>query len=100
MPFGLTNAPATFQALINYALRTYLDVFVTAYLDNILVYTNSTLEEHKEHIQKVLRKLQEYRLLVHLDKSKFYITIIEFLRFIISRDRITIDLKKTKAVLD
>ena len=50
MPFSLTNALATFQALINYALRTYLNVFVTAYLDNVLVYMNSTLEEHKEHV--------------------------------------------------
>ena len=46
MPFGLTNAPATFQALINDTLREYLDDFVVAFLDNILIYTNGTLKEH------------------------------------------------------
>ena len=59
MPFGLTNAPATFQALINNLLREYLDDFVVAYLDDILVYTNGTLVEHQEHVRKVLKKLQE-----------------------------------------
>ncbi|KAL6159042.1 hypothetical protein ACJBU6_03135 [Exserohilum turcicum] len=62
MPFGLTNAPATFQSVINKALHEYLGIFVTAYLDDVLVYTNGTLEEHVEHVKKVLRKLKEYKL--------------------------------------
>jgi hypothetical protein len=41
MPFELTNAPATFQHLINEVLRHFLDDFVTAYLDNILIYSDS-----------------------------------------------------------
>ena len=39
MPFGLSNAPATFQARINEVLRPYLDVFCTAYIDDILIAT-------------------------------------------------------------
>ena len=57
MPFGLTNAPATFQALINTTLCEYLDVFVTAYLDNILIYTKSTLKEHIQEVKKVFKAL-------------------------------------------
>ena len=48
MPFGLTNTPATFQNFINTALSPFLDTFATAYLDDILIYSD-TLEEHKEH---------------------------------------------------
>jgi hypothetical protein len=39
--FGLTNALATFQELINNVLRTHLDIFVIAYLDDILVYSKN-----------------------------------------------------------
>jgi Reverse transcriptase (RNA-dependent DNA polymerase) len=40
LPFGLTNAPATFQRLINEMLYEYLDDFVIAYLDDILISTD------------------------------------------------------------
>ena len=63
MPFGLTNAPATFQALINDTLREFLDIFVVVYLDDILIYSK-TLEDHKQHVHKVLQRLTERDLLV------------------------------------
>ena len=75
-------------------------MFVITYLDNVLIYTNRTLEEYKEHIQKVLKKLEEFRLLVHPNKSEFHVIITKFLGFIISYNRIVIDLKKTNIVLD
>lgn len=52
MPFGLTNAMATLQHLVNDCLKKYLDLFCTAYLDHILIYSN-TLEEHQVHVKKV-----------------------------------------------
>ena len=58
-PFGLTNALATFQALINTTLCKYLDIFVTAYLDNILIYIKSTLKDHIQAVKKVFKALQE-----------------------------------------
>ena len=72
MPFGLTNVPATEQALMNNTLCKYLDKFVLAYMDNILVFTTRTLDQHKEHVQKVLTKLQEQELKLNLKKCKFY----------------------------
>lgn len=50
MPFGLCNAPATFQALMNVVLLPYLNVFVVAYLDNILVYSRNN-EDHLQHLR-------------------------------------------------
>jgi hypothetical protein len=40
--------------MINAALHEYLDIFVTVYLDNVLVYSSGTLEEHIEQVKKVL----------------------------------------------
>ena len=43
--------------MINNTLQEYLDIFITAYLDNIVVYTNRTLEEYIEYVRKTLRQL-------------------------------------------
>ena len=51
MPFGLCGAPSSFQEYINDVLREYLDIFCTAYIDDILIYSNS-LKEHKGHVRK------------------------------------------------
>jgi len=56
MPFRLTNAPATFQAYINDALRPFVDRFCTAYLDDILIYSENE-EQHIEHIKQILEAL-------------------------------------------
>ena len=47
MPFRLINVLASFQALINDIFREYLDIFVVAYLDNILIYSIN----EKDHIK-------------------------------------------------
>ena len=58
MSFGLTNAPATFQSLTNTTLQEYLNIFVTAYLDDPLVYIKGTLKKHAEAVKQVLKPLQ------------------------------------------
>ena len=45
LQFGPTNGPATFQRFINDTLFDYLNVFCTAYIDDILIYSQNQ-EEH------------------------------------------------------
>jgi hypothetical protein len=45
VPFGLSNALAIFMCLMNGVFREYLDKFVFAFLDDILIYFKSE-EEH------------------------------------------------------
>jgi hypothetical protein len=71
-----------FQKRINYILREHLDDFVMAYLDDIIIYLNS-IEEHKEYIKWVLRKLYKENILVIIKKYKFYIKKTDFVGFII-----------------
>jgi hypothetical protein len=49
MSFGLTNAPAHFMYLMNSVFMLELDKFVVVFIDDILVYSQST-EEHEEHL--------------------------------------------------
>ena len=99
MPFGLTNAPAAFQRMINNVLREHLDIFVVCYLDDILIFSK-TEEEHTEHVHKVLQTLQDAKLLVEPEKSKFHASEVEFLGHIISHNEIRMDPKKVSAVRD
>ena len=58
MFFNLKNEFSTFQHYINNTLHEFLDVFVTIYIDNILIYSNF-LSEHQKHIQLIFKQLQE-----------------------------------------
>ena len=46
MQFEPTNTLVTFQALINTTHCKYLNIFITTYFNNILIYTKKTLKEH------------------------------------------------------
>jgi len=99
MPFGLTNAPADFQALINDVLRAYLDDFCTAYIDNIMIYSN-TLKEHKEQVYKVLKALSDVGLHLKPEKCQFHKQEVKYLGFIIGNNRIRMDPEKISCILD
>ena len=99
MPFGLTNAPATFQSYINSALREYLDVFCIAYLDDILIYSNSP-EEHTRHVRLVLQKLREHGLYAALEKCEFSVEEVNFLGFVISPKGIAMEPDRIATIVD
>jgi Reverse transcriptase (RNA-dependent DNA polymerase) len=71
MLFGLTNVLAIYQALINNILKEYLDDFVVAYLDNILIYSKNE-KEHTGHVIKVLETLERTGLKINEKKLIFY----------------------------
>ena len=50
MQFRFINILAIFQKRINSVLGEYLDEFIIAYLNNIIIYFNSE-EEHFKHIK-------------------------------------------------
>jgi hypothetical protein len=53
-----------------------------AYLDNIIIYLNS-VEEHKEYIKWVLRKLYKENIPVTVEKYEFHTRKTNFVGFII-----------------
>jgi len=61
MPFGLFNAPSTFQSMINPLFRDMLNAGVIAYMDNILIYSE-TIEEHVSLVRQVMERLRKVTL--------------------------------------
>jgi hypothetical protein len=97
MPFGLTNAPASFQYFINDILQPYLEIFVTAYLDDILIYSNN-LNNHQNYVLKVLEALSEAGLYLKLEKCKFHQQEVKYLGFIISTSSTKMDPAKVATI--
>lgn len=99
MPFGLSNSPAVFQALVNDVLRDMIDQFIYVYLDDILIFSSS-LQEHVQHVRRVLQRLLENGLFVKTEKCIFHAQSVPFLGYIVSTEGIRMDPDKVKAVVD
>jgi hypothetical protein len=82
---------------MNDVLFDYLDDFCTAYLDDIMIYSENELE-HEEHVCKVLQRLREAGLQADIKKSEFSVKRTKYLGFIISTDGIEADPEKTAVI--
>ena len=97
MPFGLTNAPASFQHFINDVRWPFLDIFASAYLDDMLMFSE-TLKEHKKHVRKVLQALSDAGLHLAPEKCEFHKESVKYLGFIITTGGVAPDPAKVATV--
>lgn len=101
MPFGLTGAPATFQRYINFVLREFLDEFCSAYIDDILIFTCGSRQDHREKVLRVLEKLMDAGLSLDIDKCEFEVRTVKYLGFIIEAGvGIRMDPAKVEAIME
>ena len=70
-----------------------------AYLDNIIIYSNSE-EEYFQYMEWVLQRLADEKMLVAIEKYEFYTIKTEFCRFIIKLGKLSMDLKKIEAIVN
>jgi Reverse transcriptase (RNA-dependent DNA polymerase) len=83
----LTNAPATFQSIVNEVLMEHLDDFVTAYLDDVLIYSDSW-ENHVKQVRMMLQKLEKAGVRVKLEKCEFHKQEVGYLGYVFSPGQI------------
>jgi len=76
-----------------------LDMYVVVYLNNILIYSNN-LEDHRKHVEEVLRHLYTHQLYVFPAKCAFHKESVEFLDFILGLERLAMDEQKVKIIRD
>src|SRR5258707_6566187 len=100
MFFRLCNSPVTFQTMMNNILQDFIhNSKAICYMDNILVYSH-TLSNHQQIIHQVLSTLWEQRLFLKPEKCKFEQKEVKYLRFVISKDHVTMDPMNVHRVID
>ena len=72
--------------------------FARAYLDDLLIISKKSFQEHLIHLEQVFTRLQEAGLKVNATKSKFCETELHHLGYIITRKNIQPSLKKIEAI--
>ena len=97
MPFGLKNAPATFQRVMDNVLREFLGKTCVIYLDDILIFSTS-LQEHAESLDKILKKIQSFNLKIQLDKCDFFKKETCYLGHVITTEGVKPNPEKIKAI--
>jgi hypothetical protein len=95
--FGLTNAPAYFMNLMNKVFMEELDRFVVVFIDDILIYSETT-EEHEEHLRVVLERLRQQKLYAKFSKCEFWMEKVAFLGHVLSAEGIAVDPSKVESV--
>ena len=72
--------------------------YVRGYIDDLLITTNGTYQDHLEKLSTVLAKLQKAGLKVNAVKSNFCQPEVEYLGFLITRRGIKPQPKKVEAI--
>src|SRR6266498_2112059 len=99
MPFGLKGASTTFQRLMTKVLSPYLYDFVMVYFDDIIIFFQ-TMDEHLQHMRKVLEALRQVGLKLKLEKCEFAKKQLKYLGFIVGEFGIKPNPEKVRAIVD
>ena len=98
-PFGLTGAPAHFQRWINSVLGDALDVFCSAYMDDVIIYTDGDEEDHFRKVNLIIHRMLEAGLNLDLNKCAFSVTKVKYLGFVVEAGvGIRVDPDKVEAI--
>jgi len=99
MLFDLCNESVSFQNYINDTLREYLDEFCTAYLDDILIYSDNEVK-HEIHVNRVLQKLAQADLQIDIIKCAFHVIEVSYLDLIIIIKEVKMNSAKVNIIVN
>ncbi|GJS47558.1 putative reverse transcriptase domain-containing protein [Tanacetum coccineum] len=85
--------------LMNRVCKPYLDKFVIAFIDDILIYFKNK-KEHEGHFKLILRLLKEEKLFAKFSKCEFWLSKVKFLGHVIGSEGIQVDPAKIESVKD
>ena len=87
-------------------MEAILDIFkdvayqcLVIYIDNIMIYSR-TYDKHVRDLKKVLQRLEEQKFYLKETKCQFFTRKLEILGHILTSDRLHVDPKKRKTILE
>ncbi len=98
LSFDLCNEFVTYQHYMNDVFFDYLDDFVFAYINDILIYSNFK-KKHIEHVKKILQRLRDADLQADIDKCEFSVHETKYLDLIVNRNEIRMNSEKIEIIL-
>lgn len=98
MPFGMRNAPNSFQRLMEIVLSGLKPLQIAVYLDDIIVASTGSIEEHLEKLCLVFERLQKHGLRLKPSKCCFLKEKIDYLGFTIHNGKVFPDEKNIETV--
>jgi len=90
MSFDLINASVIFQTYINKILTEFLNDFYVVYLNDILIFFIKKTD-HVNYVKQILERLRKFKLYASLKKCEFFIIKVNFLKFIIFTESVSIN---------
>ncbi len=93
MSFKLINNSTFYQHYMNDVLFNYLYQFCQIYLDDIIIYSK-TLKKHKWYIWLILHRLQETDFQMNINKCKFHVQKIFFLKLLLFIEELKMNFRK------
>jgi predicted aspartyl protease len=96
LPMGLCNSPDIFQEKMS-TLMADLE-YVRTYIDDLLVITTGTFDDHLEKLGEVLKRMRNAGLKVNVKKSFFAQCELEYLGYWITKEGISPTTKKVHAI--
>ncbi len=98
MFFKLINESMFYQHYMNDVLFEYLHQFCQIYLNDIIIYSQ-ILKKHKQHVWLILNRLWEADLQMNINKCKFHVQKIIFLKLLIFIEKLKMNSRKIQAVV-
>ena len=100
-PFGLSGGPSTFQRYINSVLQEHLDEFCTAYIDDVLIFSNGSRMDHQQKVKLVVKKLLDAGLTIDVNKCAFEAPSVTYLGYIVEAGKgLRMDSSKIRAIIE
>lgn len=99
MPMGLCNSSATISALVESIFGSELEPWAFHFIDDFIVATD-TFEKHMEVLAKVAEKLRAAKLQISAEKSRFCMSRLVFLGYVIDANGIQPDPERVRPIIE